>query len=331
MPNFAKTTVPRPRLVLTLDDFQPVPSPYQGAYLAVGNFDGVHRGHLHLLARLKANADAAGAPSIALTFDPSPAAVLRPDAAPPSLTWPERRFALIRATGVSEVAVFRTGRWLLGLTARAFFDRVIREQFRARGMVEGPTFGFGRDRGGDAAVLATWCAAAALDFEVAEPIDIGGRIVSSSRVRRLIAEGDVREATKLLGRPHRLRGTVVRGAGRGRGIGTPTANLSGVDVLVPADGVYAGLARTDSTETPVAAAVHIGPNVTFGATARTVEAHLIDFEGDLYGQSVELDFLERIRPTAKFESVAALIEQMRRDVDQARMIAHAASLPSRPS
>src|SRR4051794_32376900 len=188
-----------PASVITLDDFARVPQRVRGAFLAVGNFDGVHRGHGHLLARLRARADAVGAQAVALTFDPPPAAVLRPDSAPVPLAWPQRKVALLREAGATEVAVFRTGRWLLGLTAREFFDRVIRDQFGARGMVEGPTFGFGRDRGGDAQLLASWCAEAGLAFEVASPTEIDGQIVSSSRIRHCLSEGQVDEAARLLG------------------------------------------------------------------------------------------------------------------------------------
>lgn len=305
-------------MVITIEGFDAVPPGARGAFLAVGNFDGVHRGHTHLIQRLRARADAAGAPAIALTFDPPPAAILRPDRVPPALTWIERRVELIRQAGATEVGVFRTGRWLLGLTAREFFDRIVLGQFAARGMVEGPTFGFGRDRGGDAQILAAWCREAGLDFETDHPTLIDGEIVSSSRIRRALDDGDMAVASGLLGRPHRLRGTVVRGEGRGRQLGFPTANLGEIAVQIPADGVYAARAILPGN-LPVAAAVHIGPNSTFGAVHRTVEAYLIDFRGDLYGASVELDLLERLRPSMTFASVDALLEQMRIDVAGARI------------
>jgi len=304
--------------VIVLDSFDPVPPPWRGAYLAVGNFDGVHLGHAGLIGRLRALADADGAPALALTFDPPPSAILRPGLQPPPLTWPERRAALLIEAGAHEVGVFNTGPWLLGLTAREFFDRVVIGQFAARGMVEGPTFGFGRDRGGDAALLGSWCAAAGLAFEVAAPAEVDGRLVSSSEIRARLAEGDAVGAARLLGRPHRVRGIVERGAGRGAGLGFPTANLGAVDTQVPADGVYAGLARIDGHGPPRPAAAHVGPNATFGASDRTVEAHLIDYRGDLYGRPIELDLIARLRPTVKFDGVDALIAQMSLDVDKAR-------------
>ena len=139
--------------VITIENVEDFPARARGAYVTVGNFDGVHRGHQRLIGRLRARADAAGVPALAVTFDPHPVALLRPDKAPVPLVWPEREIALLEEAGATEVAVFRTGRWLLDLTAREFFDRVIRRQFAARGMVEGPNFAFGHDRQGDVEIL----------------------------------------------------------------------------------------------------------------------------------------------------------------------------------
>jgi riboflavin kinase/FMN adenylyltransferase len=307
--------------VFTIQDEAPVDPRWRGAVLAVGNFDGVHRGHARLIAQLRHRADAAGVPALALTFDPHPAALLRPDAAPVPLTWLERTESLLLNAGASAVGVFRTGPWLLNLSARDFFDRLILGRFAARGMVEGPNFAFGHDRGGDVATLERWCRESGLGFEVAGPLSVGGSIVSSSRIRSLISRGHVREATELLGRPHRLRGTVVRGAGRGAGLGFPTANLAHIDVLIPADGVYAMRAFIDGQPDPIPAAVHIGPNSTFGEHARSVEAHLIDFSGNLYDRHLELDVLDRLRGTIRFDGVETLLAQIHTDVDAARAIA----------
>ncbi|WP_435007587.1 riboflavin biosynthesis protein RibF [Tundrisphaera lichenicola] len=306
--------------MITIEDFAGVPPEVRGAYVAVGNFDGVHRGHAHLLERLRARADAVGSPALALTFDPPPVAVLRPEAAPAPLTWMERRVELMKAAGATGVGVFRTGPWLLGLTAREFFDRVILEQLGARGMVEGPTFGFGRDRGGDAQILGSWCEQAGLDFEIATPTDDAGGIISSSRIRKALAEGSAAEAARLLGRPHRIRGLVTHGAGRGAGIGVPTANLDGIDTLIPDDGVYAVRAYLPGESKPIAGACNIGPNPTFGEQIRKVEAHLIDFRGDIYGRSIELDILERLRGTRRFEGLDDLLGQIRTDIEKSREI-----------
>jgi riboflavin kinase/FMN adenylyltransferase len=311
------------RSVITLESFAEVPAPVRGAYLAIGNFDGVHRGHAHLIGRLRALADQAGAPALALTVDPPPVVVLRPENAPPPLTWIERKVALLKQAGATEVGVFQTGRWLLGLTAREFFERVVLGQFAAKGMVEGPTFGFGRDRGGDAQLLGSWCAEAGLGFEIASPTVLDGQIISSSRIRQCLAEGQTDAAAELLGRPHRLRGLVVRGAGRGSGLGFPTANLDQIEAQIPADGVYAARVFIDGQCVAHAAAAHIGPNATFGEQTRAVEVHLIEFQGDLYGRRIELDLLRRLRTTRKFDNVNDLMDQIQDDVDQAKALARA--------
>jgi riboflavin kinase/FMN adenylyltransferase len=307
-------------LVIVIDNVREFPAGARGAFVTIGNFDGVHLGHQALLSRLRARADAVGVPALAVTFDPHPATLLRPAEAPVPLVWPEREVELLREAGATEVGVFRTGPWLLGLSAREFFDRVIRDQFGASGMVEGPNFAFGHDRGGDVATLRDWCAAEGIDFEVVEGTRVGGEIVSSSRIRRALAAGEVGVAIGLMGRPHRIRGTVGRGAGRGAGLGFPTANLVEVDTLIPADGVYAARAYVDGRGPSYAVACNIGPNPTFGEQARKVEAHLLGFTGDLYGRRVELEFLQRIRETRRFEGLAELMRQVRADIETASRI-----------
>jgi len=306
--------------VITIESFAEIPAPARGGILTIGNFDGVHRGHSHLLARLRARADAAGAPALALTFNPHPVALLRPEKAPVPLVWPEREVELLSAAGADEVGVFRTGPWLLELSAREFFDRVILNQFRARGLVEGPNFAFGRDRGGDTTMLARWCAEAGLEFEVVEATEIEGALISSTRIRNALTEGRAGEAARLLGRPHRIRGTVVHGAARGATLGFPTANLDGIDTVIPADGVYAARAYVDGGPPAWASACHIGPNATFGERDRKVEAHLIGFAADLYGRRVELDILERLRPTRRFEGRDDLLAQIRADLVEAEAV-----------
>jgi riboflavin kinase/FMN adenylyltransferase len=307
-------------LVITIENVRDFPAKARGAYVTVGNFDGVHRGHQRLLSRLWRKADLAGVPALAITFDPHPVSLLRPDKVPVPLVWPAREIELLENAGASQVAVFRTGPWLLELSAREFFDQVIRQQLGARGMVEGPNFAFGHDRQGDVRILAGWCTEAAIDFEVVEAAVIEDRLVSSSLIRQLVTEGQIGEAARFLGHPHRVRGIVARGAGRGAGLGFPTVNLEGIDTLIPADGVYAALAWIEGQALAFPAACNIGPNPTFGDHARKVEAHLIGFDGDLYGRSVELDFLERLRGTKKFSSLDELLQQIQADIDQTRKV-----------
>jgi riboflavin kinase/FMN adenylyltransferase len=306
--------------VITIENVRDFPAGARGAYVTVGNFDGVHLGHQRLIGRLRARADQAGAAALAVTFDPHPVALLRPGDAPVPLVWIEREITLLRETGATEVAVFRTGMWLLELTAREFFDQVIVRQFGARGMVEGPNFAFGHDRKGDVATLGGWCDDAGIDFDVVEATLVEGLMISSSLIRQCLREGKVAEAARYLGRPHRMRGVVSPGAGRGRGLGFPTINLSEIDVLLPAPGVYAGLAWIDGQAPAWPAACNLGANPTFGEQARKVEAHLIGYEGNLYGKTVELEFLDRLRDTRAFASVDELLRQIRADIDGTRRI-----------
>jgi riboflavin kinase / FMN adenylyltransferase len=305
---------------ITIENVRDFPAESRGAFVTVGNFDGVHRGHQRLLSRLRTKADETGVPALAITFDPHPVALLRPEKAPVPLVWPEREIVLLEQAGATEVGVFRTGPWLLELSAREFFDRVIRGQLQARGIVEGPNFAFGHDRLGDVAILRTWCAESGIDFEVVEATVTDGHLVSSSLIRQCLIEGRVQDAARLLGRLHRIRGKVGRGAGRGAGLGFPTANLGAIDTLIPLDGVYAGLAWLGGQVSPWPAACNIGPNPTFGEMARKVEAHLIGFTGDLYGKTVELDFLERLRGTQKFSGLEDLLRQVHADIEQTRQI-----------
>lgn len=310
--------------MITIENVHDFPDRARGAFVTIGNFDGVHRGHARLISELVQRARAADVPALAVTFNPHPAALLRPEAAPEPLSWMGREIELLKAAGVDEVAVFHTGPWLLGLSAREFFEQVVVRQFGVKGMVEGPNFFFGRDRRGDVRILGEWCEESGVSLHVAEPLTDDGRLISSSRIRQDLGEGDVAEARRLLGRPHRIRGVVSHGAGRGAGIGVPTANLEEIDVLIPADGVYAAVARVpDPCGGPPelrAAACNIGPNPTFGEQRFKVEAHLINFKGDLYGRTIELDFLERIRPTRAFRGLDDLLEQIGRDIALANRI-----------
>ncbi len=206
--------------VITIENVRDFPARARGAFVTVGNFDGVHRGHQRLLSRLRAKADAAGVPALAITFDPHPVALLRPEKAPVPLVWSEREITLLEEAGATEVAVFRTGPWLLELSAREFFDRVIRGQVQARGIVEGPNFAFGHDRLGDVAILRTWCTESGIDFEVVEATVIDGQLVSSSLIRQCLSDGRVEEAAALSGpsASDSRHGRPRRGAWRGPGV-----------------------------------------------------------------------------------------------------------------
>ena len=292
-----------------LDDF---PDSLRGGALAIGNFDGVHLGHARLVERLRRMADSVGGAAVVFTFDPPPTRLLRPEAAPEPLLWLERKAEILASLGVDAMVVFPTSKAFLNIEAREFFNLIVRERLSARAMVEGPNFFFGHNRSGNVDVLRRFCAAAGMPFEVAEPVEIVGRIVSSSRVRGLILEGQLDEARTLLGRPYRIRGIVVRGAGRGAKLGFPTANLDRIDTLLPGHGIYAARALAAGAWHP--AAVSLGPNPTFDEGGTKVEVHLLGFREMIYEQPIEVDFLTLLREIKRFASVETLLEQMARDV-----------------
>ena len=208
--------------------------------MAIGNFDGVHRGHARIVERVIEQARAVGGPAVVFTFDPHPVRLLRPAEAPPPLTWTDRKAELAGRAGRRRDDRLSDGRRAAQLNPEEFFERIVREQLDARAMVEGPNFYFGRGRSGTIEVLRRLTAEASIRLEVVEPLMVGGEYVSSSRIRTLIGAGQVDEARELLTEPYRIRGMVVHGAGRGAKMGFGTANLDAVDTLLPGAGVYAG-------------------------------------------------------------------------------------------
>ncbi|MCE9530439.1 MAG: bifunctional riboflavin kinase/FAD synthetase [Planctomycetes bacterium] len=284
--------------------------------VAIGNFDGVHRGHAALIGEAKELARTTGGPVTVLSFDPHPLQLLDPARFQPPLSTPEDRAASLPDVGADAVVMLKTDAELLNLEPADFFQRILIERFQARGLVEGFNFRFGRGRAGSVDLLREMCSNAKIPLRVVEPFKLDGMIVSSSKVRDALLAGDVRAAATLMNRPYRVRGRVIEGAKRGRTIGFPTANLGDVRTLLPSQGVYAVRAWVGANAWPAAA--NIGPNPTFGEDARKIEIHLIDYSGDLYGQVLAVDFIERLRETIKFNGVTELVEQMNRDVARAR-------------
>jgi riboflavin kinase/FMN adenylyltransferase len=305
--------------IQTIDWRDAPPRGCRGGVLTIGNFDGVHRGHAALAAEVRSQARQLAAPGVALTFDPHPLALLRPAALGPPLTTLEDRAQLLLEAGADEVLILRTTRDLLALTADEFFHQVVRERLDARALVEGFSFGFGKNREGNVETLGRLARAAGVALTLLPPLTVDGQEASSSRVRSLLLDGDVSGAAALLGRPYRLHGTVAVGRRRGRTLGFPTANLDPLATLAPGDGVYAATATVDGAVWPGAA--NVGPNPTFGEGARKVEVHLIGFHGDLYGRPLAVDFLQRLRDTRPFAGAAELTAQLREDVERARAAA----------
>jgi riboflavin kinase/FMN adenylyltransferase len=300
------------------DTVSPPPGVCEGGVLSIGNFDGVHRGHAGLLRRLQRLKRRAGTRALVMTFDPPPQVLLRPQLPLLPLTTIPQRLRLLERFHVDVAIVLVTTPRLLNLTSDEFLDHLLGEQLRVQGMVEGRNFGFGKDRTGDVAKLWAWCERRGIPLEIVDDVYRRGLKISSSAIRELLTAGDVEQARRALGRPPAITGRVVRGDERGRKIGFPTANLDDIRTLVPAEGVYAAVAWV--RDAWYAAAVNIGPNPTFGVPQRKVEAHLLDFSGDLYGGEVTLDLLARLRATTTFPSLAALQEQLGRDVRATRDI-----------
>ena len=287
--------------------------------IAIGNFDGVHRGHVEIVRQLLRRARDVDGTAIVFTFDPHPVRLLRPEQCPPPLTWTERKAELLAQHGVDWIVAYPTDRSLLELPASEFFAQIIVERLDARAMVEGPNFFFGHNREGDVDLLRRLTTEAGIVFDVVEPFLVDGEIVSSSRIRQCLQAGDVAKAAELLSAPYRIRGMVTHGAGRGARLGYPTANLEAIDTLLPLKGVYAGRCWHEGRW--IAAAINLGPNPTFGENAMKLEVHLIGEQESLYGQPLEIEFLDRLRDIELFANENALREQLMQDVDRAQKIA----------
>jgi len=287
------------------------------ASVAVGNFDGVHRGHQALVAAAVARSRATGGAAVVLTFDPHPARVLRPQEAPAALTTLAQKEELVAALGIDRLVVVEFDTRLAALSPEAFAREVLQHALGARHVVVGESFRFGRGREGDPRRLEALGASLGFAVEVVPPLLDGGRAISSSRVREALESGDVGEARTLLGRDYFVDGEVVRGDGRGRTIGVPTANLAPEEQILPANGVYAARCRTGAGAWH-AAAVNVGERPTFGGGRVRLEAHLLDFEGDLYGARLRVAFHERLRGEQRFDGKDALVAQIRRDIEAVR-------------
>lgn len=287
--------------------------------VAVGNFDGVHRGHQALVSAAVARARETGGAAVVLTFDPHPARVLRKDAAPQALTTLGQKEELVTALGIDRLVALAFDARLAALSPDAFVREVLVSLLGARHVVVGESFRFGQARQGNARTLLTLGGQQGFDVQVVPPVLRAGRPISSSRVRDLLRAGDVRDAAELLGRPYLLDGRVVRGDGRGRTLGIPTANLEAEDQLLPARGVYAARCLVPGGEWHTAV-VNVGERPTFDGAGLRVEAHLVDFAGDLYDAGLRLAFHARLRGEQRFANAPALVERIRQDVSEARAL-----------
>ena len=287
--------------------------------VTIGVFDGVHRGHRHLLTCLGEVARQAGRTSVVLTLKNHPASVLSPDFEAQYLSTLDERLRLIHKIGVDLMLPVSFDVKLSRLTARGFAV-LLRSHVQMRDLVVGPDFAMGRDREGDVETLTALGAELGFSLHVVEPLmDDAGRPVRSTHVRDALSKGDVATAAELLGRNYALSGTVVAGHGRGGPLGFPTANLEvPAGMAVPADGIYAAWAHVGGERHMAATSIGVRP--TFGDGGRTIEAFILDFDGDLYGREVGLEFVRWLRPETRFDTVEALREQIDRDVADTRAI-----------
>ena len=283
----------------------------QQGYLSIGNFDGVHLGHQSILSRLVSTSREAKSPSVVLTFEPHPVSILAPQFTPERLTTLEKKKELIRNLGVDHVLALPVNREFLELSPVEFFDQVIRDQFQANGLVEGPNFFFGKDRKGNPELLDKMCQENGMTLEIVKPEQSGEQMISSTLIRKLIIDGELTEVRELLGRYYSFEGIVTKGDQRGKGLGFPTANLEQIPVLIPSDGVYAGFTELGGKRYPVA--LNIGPNPTFEDEKRKIEAHLLNFQGDLYHSPLEIFIVRKVRSIKTFSSADQLIEQIQKD------------------
>lgn len=303
---------------------RPGERPFRRPVVALGNFDGVHVGHRTIFERTIARARAADGEAIAFTFWPHPISVLFPERAPRMITSLARRLAALRSAGLDGVVVRRFTRDFASLAPEAFVRDWLVGRLGVSAVVVGYNVTFGRDRKGTPPRLAELGVESGFDVEIVSPVEVGAIAASSSEVRRLLDEGDVAAAGRLLGRPPSLIGLVRQGDRRGRTIGFPTANVFPRGGMLPPDGVYAvrvGIAGETPRRPGVA---NLGSNPTFGPGERRLETHLFDFEGDLYGRRIEVALEARLRGEAKFASVDRLVAQIREDAAAARRILGAA-------
>ncbi|MET0485942.1 MAG: bifunctional riboflavin kinase/FAD synthetase [Candidatus Rokuibacteriota bacterium] len=302
------------QIVRGLESFPPDARP---SVVALGTFDGVHLGHRAILGTAVTHAREAGLQALACTFEQHPIEILQPARAPRSITTVEERLALIAETGVDGVVVLSFTPELAAVEPEAFVKEVLLGRLRAQQIVVGFNHRFGRGARGDAGLLQELASRLGFQAHVVPPLTVGGVPVSSSEVRTALQRGDVVAAARFLGRPYAIGGTVTSGAGRGRTLGFPTANLAPDGNLLIPRGVYGCLAHVDGVVHPTV--VNIGVRPTFAETTLAIEAHLLDFTGDLYGRRMRLDFMLHLREEMRFPSVEDLKAQIARDVEAARV------------
>lgn len=299
-------------------DITTVPAEYPRMVVTIGNFDGIHRGHQELFARMVKSARATAATAAVLTFDPHPYEVLRPESTPQLITTTEEKIRLIGLTGADILIIQPFTLEFSRLSARDFLTNLLIPYLRPTKIIVGQNFRFGRDKGGGTNYLQEASRLYHFEVDVVPSIRESDATLSSSSIRSAIVDGDVEKAKCYLGRPYSISGHVVKGDNRGHRLGFPTANLETQSHLIPADGVYACLAHV--RDRFYSAVINIGLRPTFQTNKRTIEVHMLDFSGDLYGTDLELLFFSRIRPEKRFSSADELKAQISLDIEASRIL-----------
>jgi riboflavin kinase/FMN adenylyltransferase len=291
---------------------------WDGAAIAIGNFDGVHVGHRALIACARERAGAGGVQSAVLTFDPHPSVLLAPAHAPRMLTSIDRRIELVGEAGIDAAVIEPFTRELAGASAEAFVEELLIGALRARAIIVGYDFSYGQGRTGTVATLKAHGRRAGIDVAVVPPVTVDGEIAASTKIRGYLRAGEVERAARMLGRSWDVDGTVVHGAERGRAIGVPTANIAPEIELAIAPGIYA-VTLAVAGEPAMPAVASLGTNPTFVDAGHLVlEVHVLDWAGDLYDRRVRTTFVARLRDEQKFDSIEALVAQIQRDIAAAR-------------
>ncbi len=295
-----------------------LPNDGRGTVITVGTFDGIHRGHWAVLQEIRRRALESGRRSVLVTFHPHPLRIVRPDQAPPLLTTPAEKKEILAETGLDYAVFLSFNHILAAYSPRRFVEEILLGRLGVQELVIGYDHGFGQGRSGDVDTLRTIGEELGFVVDVVSPISSRDVPVSSSRIRNALLDGKVEVAQEGLGRPYCMRGLVIRGDGRGRKLGFPTANLR-VPLngkLIPPPGVYA--VRGGLRRGVFGGALHIGPRPTFSGSPPTIELHLLDFEGDVYGEEIRVEFIRHLREVRPFSSASALVEQLKSDIESTR-------------
>lgn len=302
-----------------LQGYDGVSDEFKGAIATIGNFDGVHLGHQQIFRKIVQEARQNRSKSVVITFDPHPKSVLHPEKRPfYLLTTLEEKLKLIESLEVDGVMLIPFSLEFSKTTARDFVCRILWEQLRIKKLFIGHDYTFGKGKEGNEEFLARYGKELGFQVDVTNAVKVGEIIISSTKIRNLIFDGDVKTAGTLLGRPYNLKGRVTGGYRRGAQLGFPTANLEPEKILIPPEGVYAVVVELKGTR--YQGVLNIGSNPTFGNERQTVELHILDFQDDIYGEGLELFFIDRIRAEVRFDGPESLANQIRKDVAQARII-----------